>query len=476
MKKTLLVLLLISFFIGLVHFAANINVINNDDYFNLSIGRYILENRELPTKDVFTWLGQEKDFQMNPYQWLYGVWIYKSYQLGGWLLTRCFNAIIVAFIFFLLGYFIYEKTKNTYFSIIGMILISIFSFTSHHLFLQPRPQTFTILLLLFSIVLLEKTRKVWLLVLINILAFNWHSGIWPFMLLIETLYILYLKIDWKKISIVWLSVLVTPFPLKNLFLPFNFITAKNSIDYIQEWLPLWNLEIFKQRTSILIVFLFLILLFLICVNWKNNKQESMVLLILLFWFATSIRMMIFGLFFLLPFLLIISYEHLIKLFSNVLLKKIFIGVLALVFLSMSFGNLADLRWKPLSEEEIWDITDYHFVSSEMIEYIKDNDISRLFNYNFAIGGQLDFMGIQPMYDNRDTAFKYNNKDNYDYIAEYAESLRSYEGIRYILETYDIEYALFYKSFEKGLKENNVLKNSDKIIFEDENYILVHIDI
>jgi len=76
-------------------------VTGDDDFFwHLATGRYIVENKIVPDRDIFGYVTEGNDW--IPFEWGWDVLTYGLYNLGGYNLILLFRSLSFVFVFFLL--------------------------------------------------------------------------------------------------------------------------------------------------------------------------------------------------------------------------------------------------------------------------------------------------------------------------------------------------------------------------------------
>ena len=139
---------MILFLIPFISFVLN-RFIDNDFWFTINQGRYVLEHG-FPTTVLFT-VHNNLDFVYQ--SWGTGVIFYIIYKLFGTIGINLLLVLIgelIVFLFYKICYEVSEKKELSYFiSIIGMTVYSIF-------YISTRPHLFTGLNILLLIYLLEK--------------------------------------------------------------------------------------------------------------------------------------------------------------------------------------------------------------------------------------------------------------------------------------------------------------------------------
>lgn len=160
------------------YFVLSIQVMDNDGWFILNNGRYILEHG-IPYQNPFTWV-EGLDIVLQ--QWLYSVFMYLVYQwlqVPGIFLVCCFLHLGCMALFCKIAKLRQISYKDAL--VLGSVM---FLFSSG--FLSIRPTFITIFLLLWQVYVMEryrldgKTWKLWQLIFISLLEINVHAAIWPF--------------------------------------------------------------------------------------------------------------------------------------------------------------------------------------------------------------------------------------------------------------------------------------------------------
>lgn len=160
------------------YFVLSIQCMDNDGWFILANGRYILEHG-IPYKNPFTWM---KGLDVVLQQWAYSVVVYSIYQwfkVPGIFLFCCLLHVACMILFFKIA-----KLKQV--DIKTALVLSSVMFLIGSSFLSIRPTFITVLLLLWQVYVLEQYRqdkkawKLWQLILISLLEINFHAAIWPF--------------------------------------------------------------------------------------------------------------------------------------------------------------------------------------------------------------------------------------------------------------------------------------------------------
>jgi len=137
---------LILAFTTLVFFAASYKISGDDDFFwHLATGRYIVQNQVVPNTDIFGYA--TAGVEWIPFEWGWDVITYGLYNIGGYNAILLFRSIIFSLIFFIY-YLLLKKFKVN--SVISYILFFILLIAIMDR-LSPRPH---ILTYLFFVILL----------------------------------------------------------------------------------------------------------------------------------------------------------------------------------------------------------------------------------------------------------------------------------------------------------------------------------
>lgn len=172
---------LLLLFLAFIFFGSSYKVTGDDDFFwHLATGRYIIENGYVPDKDVFSFTADGTEW--IPFEWAWDVLTYGLYNLGGYDLILVFRSIMFCLIFFIYFMLLKKFGVSTPISIIVLVLL-FFSIIDR---LSPRPHIFTYLFftLLLYIMLHYRyisrkryNRFIYVLPLIFLIWCNIHMGV-----------------------------------------------------------------------------------------------------------------------------------------------------------------------------------------------------------------------------------------------------------------------------------------------------------
>lgn len=175
--------------------------IGDSDYFwHITLGRYIVENKSIFKRDIFSWIAAERGYVETAHSWLGSVILYLfsaifSNPFQGAVL---YNAVTMALVFFILIYYYGSPLSksnskcvffNAFFSI---FLVFIQKLTS----LSPRPGNIGLVLFVLSLVLLhdvyenKNSKKGYWLPIISLLWANIHGGSVPILFAFTALFLI----------------------------------------------------------------------------------------------------------------------------------------------------------------------------------------------------------------------------------------------------------------------------------------------
>ncbi len=163
--------------------------LDTDLWYHLNGGRYILENKSLPTTSFFSFISPPREW--IDYYWLFQVVVYKIYVWGDYYGLVILRAMIYLGTLSILCAYLFEKQEKN-----GFLLYLAFVFSLFLLFLLPRsllmrPHSFSYLFIVAFLYILEfHPRQAVFLPFLAILWNNLHGVEYPVMLLIVFAYVL----------------------------------------------------------------------------------------------------------------------------------------------------------------------------------------------------------------------------------------------------------------------------------------------
>ncbi len=205
-----------------------------DMFWHIATGRWIVENRTVPTTDPFSWWAAPLHRPWVAQEWLFGLLVYGLYALGGFTavywFTALLNGLLAALAYALMRARSVDAAWATLFATI--VALGTLSFT------PPRPQTVTFVLVLLTMLLLEKDR--WrAALLVVVLGVNIHGGVWPVYVLVFAFYE-FPKRWWLVVAAAG-ATLIEPNPAGVLLYPL-LLWGSSTTAHILEWAPtaLWT--------------------------------------------------------------------------------------------------------------------------------------------------------------------------------------------------------------------------------------------
>ncbi len=177
-------------------------ILQNDTFYTIKIGEHIVNTKKVDMVDPFSW---HNDLAYTYPHWLYDVFIYLIYAIGGFKGIYV-STIILASILGITMYFTNCKiTKNRPIS----FLITLGSMYLLQSFIAARAQLVTFILLELVILcienFLEKKKVIYAaaIVLISTIIANVHCAVWPFLFVLFLPYIgeylIFTILDWYPI-------------------------------------------------------------------------------------------------------------------------------------------------------------------------------------------------------------------------------------------------------------------------------------
>lgn len=151
----------------------------NDFWWHVKVGEYICDNNTIPTNDIFSWYGMEKNIQWTAHEWLADVIFYIIFSLTGEMGMFIFS-VIAATTLIILSYFqCKEFAKNNY--LVSGLFFSLFAVITS-LFFYGRPHIFSYFLLFAELKILydyienPERKNIFFIPIIGALWSNLHGG------------------------------------------------------------------------------------------------------------------------------------------------------------------------------------------------------------------------------------------------------------------------------------------------------------
>ena len=450
--------------------------IDNDTWFMLNHGRYIMKNGLYPQYEPFTvHEGMEFTFQ----KWLSCILFWLIYKYLGKVALKLFlYGVYMAFVFAMYKLLEYIN-KNAKIQNLATLVVLNAAMTQY---LYTRPQMFTYLFLAIELIVLEKyvrENRAHLLVIIPILSLveiQLHSTIWPIMLIFMLPYMFDVSFSdkiVKKLKIlparkykrlpIWLAFIAST--VVAVINPYGF----ESVVYLVKSLQIPELKMLISEVRApkqLSVNAFIIAVSLVIFVYGFAKKKKIELRYLFLFGGTTLMSMMSARqmsFMLIPAAMLMAYFFDFKNLSNVM-KASF----ALIFALVSFDSVFDASWGQTHYQQY--VTD---ACDALYEYEPNPEGTSVFNLDDE-GSYLEFLGFRTYADTRAEVFsdKINNSKNY--LAEkigFESETVSYKEFIY---QYDYKYAFIQKIYKKQIKAMDSDKNL-KRIYENRLFVIYEIE-
>lgn len=116
--------------------------IDEDTWWHLAVGKYVVDHRNVPTEDPFSRVGQDDHIPWVAYSWLHEVALYGSHQLAGLPGIIGFRHLLDSLTFFTVAWFVLRRSGG---SLISLASLSLVTLTLVPMMLE-RPWHYTIVL------------------------------------------------------------------------------------------------------------------------------------------------------------------------------------------------------------------------------------------------------------------------------------------------------------------------------------------
>lgn len=470
-RKIFDIILLVSFGLLIIFFTTS-KLTNEDDYFwHLSTGRYIVQNQTIPSTDVFSYPTEGQPWLVT--EWAWDVLTYYVFISFGYLGLSILNTLVFLTIFGLY-YLLLHKFKTSYPLIVIFSIVLIFGIFER---LTPRPH---IISYLFFAVLLylfvnykyfdrKNYKKLYIIPVIFLIWANMHMGciigigIFGIFIISEwTAYLLTSKSSAKqnialtkseliRLIIIFLisclAMIINPHGITTYYYAF-FSQANTKMLYeaVMEWISPFNPRVLGKFHNVIYIF-FLISSGLIII-YSIKKRDFFAGIICILFAVNSIRALRFTIDYLLvsfPFFLISLNYFLGKIrnvqIHNFIFSHPFLKIVTILFIALLLINVPNNRLyhKTLTYARFAGIgLDENYYPVKMFDFIKENKIDELgakpFN-TFECGGFFiwNFPGKKDFFDSRDL--------NNFIMNEYQTLISKLPGYENKIKEYDFDYAI-----------------------------------
>lgn len=475
--------LFIVFSILIVIFAASIvnKTFQNDTFFTIPIGNYILKNGII-SEEQFAY---HEGLEFTNSRWAFDLIIACIYNVSGFGGVYVFTIIMTSLIGLVLFYVLIKRKNNIILSLLTTLTALYFSRDG----LCARGQIISYLMFIIEIYLIEtlletqKKRYCVGLIIVSIIIANFHASVWPMYFVFFMPYIAeYIfakiwfckyeeKIFTEKFGIKLLLItfiiadfsgLCTPIGLAPYTDMLNVMSGV-STSFISELTPVALVENEAMFISLI--------MYILMIGFKRSKIKfsdfCMVVGLFLMAMLAYRNTIFFYLIGAISFARIVTsiidgfddVEKFTQMFAE---KNSVLTVFCLIVVGISVVNYLPIMLQEYVDEEKYPV--------QATEYILENidiDEMRIFNH-FNFGAYLEFKGVPVFIDSRSGI----------YCAEFNDTtiledwLNVYKGkVHYkeIFEKYRITHVLFYKN---EIANTYISIDSDyEVLYEDDNFIL-----
>ena len=409
----ILSVILLTLILGIILNYYSNGIIGNDFWWHVKVGEWIVKNREIPTHDIFSWIGKEYSISWTAHEWLSDVIFY-------FIFSNCGQTgiFVLSLILSILTIFLMFNTVKKYF--MKNVLISSFFFICCaillHGFFYGRPHMFSFLLLFIELRILyafeenTESKGIHFLPLIACLWSNLHGGSSNLSYILCLIFLIasLLNFEYKRLyserkskkAIIKLAVITVltiagvfanPIGVKVFIYPYTNLADPIQMNVISEW----GAPDMKNISELLLYFL-PIALMTVGIIIGNDKLKLLDMIIMgsfIFLFLRSVRFImmwyIAAVFYAFKYMPQCKFKQITRRYELVISALLIV----VMFIPIGFGvyKIDTL----LKSDKIVSTT----VSDEMIETIKEEKPKRIFN-GYNLGGELIYNEIDVFYDSR----------------------------------------------------------------------------
>lgn len=434
----------IAAFLGImiIFCAVNLNP-NNDMWWMISTGRYIVENRKIPTINPFT---IHDGYKIIVQQWLTAVFNYEVYIHFGNI-----GFIVTAILMSLFSLFLCHRYVSLFTSDVNIkiLLFSVAAF-AFSTFAATRPTIFTIPVVLLELTNLEKwngdkkkIRYLLPLIFLSVFEINIHAALWPLLLILTLPYIApgyalnFKHFVTELINRKWLIVADILMFLSGFLNP-NGVNAMLYLVNSYKKTALMNSILELQKPAILgvwgiLLIIQIVFLVLYLREYGVNSDFSKVFLAAgtIFMSCTAVRnvwMAAIGCLPLfasmLPGMIRFRKEHIYELWKTIIINVVLLGCIAVILPEVA----GQIKNKEIPAKD----------AAEYLASVTDPDNERVYT-SFDNGGMFEWYGFKVYTDARPELFteEINKKESIDseiYNVEYGVV-----NYRDFIDKYDFTY-------------------------------------
>lgn len=473
------------FIIPAILVVLNCIILDNDIWFILNNGKYVLENG-IPKIDPFT---IHENLELVMQQWLSAVIFYKIYDLFdflGLIILMLLIDIVIIILTYKLCMLISQK--KLYLSILITIIINVFL---SMLYLKTRPQIFDYVLFLLEFYLLEQyirkknIKYLFPLPLIALLMINLHATSFLLLFCFITPYIIdsfkinfrfiktegYRKTPLIIVTIIMLLVgLINPYGIDAITYIFTSVGKYYINSFITEMMPL-NITNSIGITNFIIIGI-VIFTYIFAKKGKIKLRYFLLLIGTLFLAFQTVKggsyFIIAGIFPLADYLSIYfkDYNFNIKYTKNFNIKYSTILVITIALLSVIFVTQ--------TKKELKEPTGLKKSADILIEANEEEKITLYASYDN--GGYMEFRGLKPYIDARAEVFCKSNNKKADIMKEFYSLQERYINQEEFINKYHFthlvvqEKDVLYKYLKNNINYKLLYKYKSKDEEKDSYYL------
>jgi hypothetical protein len=466
------VFIVMGVFLVFVFLFTTFKIADDDFFWHLATGRYIVENGVIPGTDVFGELTQ--NVKWIPFEWGWDVFSYLLYQIGGFNLILIFRSIALVFIFWFIFRLLNKFRVNSIVSLI--VLASLIVAMMDRLTPRPHVITYLFFIVLINILVsakyLERNKYykyLFFLPLIFLIWGNFHPGVLAGGLILfiftvsETLVYLFpdkltssgiTALNKDQLIKLWvisiasaLVLLINPHGIQTYIYTYGHTNMK-MLEYIKEWRSPFDPEVGYSFINLLFkIFLFGGFLILIYAYIRKDIFVAIIYIGFVLYSIRAIRFMI-DYEIIIAFFLALSLDYFINLlkqknsfnkfisfvlYNNIVKIAVVLGMIFVMY------NIPDgsLYVKIMRYYRIFGLgVDNAYMPVQLMDFVKENNISgKAYNY-FESGGILvwSIPGQKNFIDSRNL--------NDDIYFEYRSIMTKGAGFADKIEKYGFDFIIY----------------------------------
>lgn len=444
-------------------FCFSSGISGNDFWWHVKAGEWICKNHKIPSHDIFSWYGIERNLSWTAHEWLSDVVYYNIYHFSGELGIYLFSMGSASCMIFLIWKNVKKyAVRNIMFSGLFFVILAV----NASVFFYGRPHVFSFFLLFFELKCLysfyenNESKGIYGIPLIACLWSNFHGGSSNLSYLLCMLFLCAGFFDIQigcvctkkterksrnKLLLVTagtvLGTLVNPVGIKILFYPYTNMGDTFMLSVISEWAA----PDAKNIGDLVLFFLPILIMSigLLTENKQIRLIDLMVMLVFLFLFLRSHRF-IFLWFIAAGFY---AFRYLpvcrVKKISSVLEKQVLIIFMAVMLIPIviSIQKISKCHKNNMLITKV--------MSEEMINVIIKDEPDRIFN-DYNLGEALIFNDIKVFVDGRADVYKAENilKDSISllFLEQSNEEMDTqYVEVEKLLDKYGFDTVLILKN-------------------------------